>query len=143
MSEPCDGCAADATHYLCDLCASEDIEKVTKERDEAVERAHRADLLFDDARNETTEALTRAERAEADAARLREALTGLLDNLNGYEHHPDLCSRTAECDELTPDEFCSQCGDEACPACECGLDKTQQAMESARAALAGEEGRDA
>jgi hypothetical protein len=38
VSEPCDGCPADATHFLCDTCASEDIEAVVKERDEALKQ---------------------------------------------------------------------------------------------------------
>jgi uncharacterized protein YfcZ (UPF0381/DUF406 family) len=41
MSEPCDGCASRATHYLCDACCAADIDRLTKERDEArAEAAH-------------------------------------------------------------------------------------------------------
>ena len=67
--------------------------------------------------------------------KLRGALKALLEQLNGYEHHPEICSRTHECDE--PDEDgCSYCGDSPCPPCECGLDKTQAAIENARRVLA-------
>lgn len=46
---------------------AQQVERLTKERDEAIERAHRSGLLFDDARKQTTEALAEVER-------LREAL---------------------------------------------------------------------
>jgi hypothetical protein len=35
IDEPCDGCSNRATHALCDACATEDIERLEKERDEA------------------------------------------------------------------------------------------------------------
>lgn len=59
-------------------------------------------------------------------------LKELIRDSASSEHHPDVCSRTSECDDATESgEECSYCYDSSCPDCECGIAITQEIVQRA------------
>lgn len=136
----CDGCCADATHFLCDECLGEDerdllraeVERLAKESADA--RALLADSPTAAAR-QVSAALRERDEARAEVERLRLALRGLLRELEDYEHHPEECPRSSACEE-PGEQGCRRCKSYDCPECECGLSETLRAMAAAREALA-------
>jgi uncharacterized coiled-coil DUF342 family protein len=119
---------------------------VVKQRDELVAEVSRLRALFDDAgqgehnvlalvdhyQRESIEAADRLRATCRKRDELVEVVRELVEALDMAAHSEE-CSRTEECDELEPGEECGI--HDACPSCDCGVDRWQASATKARAVL--------
>jgi hypothetical protein len=68
-------------------------------------------------------------------------LKELIKNSASTDHHPDMCSRTTECDDAHESgEECSYCPTGTCPDCECGVAVTEEIIQRAMGLVKEAEG---